>query len=790
MNKKNITVALAGNPNCGKTTIFNNLTGARQHIGNYPGVTVERREGTCKHQDTTVLIVDLPGTYSLTAHALDEVVARNVIINEKPDILLNVVDSSNLERNLYLTAQLLELERPMVLALNMTDVARSMGLTIDDTELVRRLGIAVTRMVGNRNEGTSAALNVVVEAAGEAKTPSVVIDYGEHLEPLIAQISSRLEGIVDGRYPLRWLAVKLLENDEDVINLLQGLPSGNTLTALVERERSKLKAKLGEDLEIIIAEHRYRFAGELYRQVTKVKGMETESISDKIDSLLTHRLLGLPIFFGIMWLLFNFVFLIGDYPKDWIEKSFAWLGSSVAFYLPDGDLKALIQDGIIGGVGGVLTFLPNILLLFLGISLLEDTGYMTRAAFVMDRVMRGVGLHGKSFIPLLLGFGCGVPAVMGTRTLENPRDRMVTILIAPLMSCSARLPVYTLLIGAFFAEKYAGTVLFSIYILGIALAILMGIIFRKFLFAGDNEPFVMEMPPYHMPTLRGIMTHMWERSVLYVKKAGTIILAASIIVWFLTNYPADVEYSKDFAQAKAQVEAQAEEQQASDVLALLAIEKLEDNDELQEAVEQATAIEAAAEEASADLEEGSTEFAAVEKEKESKLAELETQHAEIYPLVQQYLQIEHDKKDQLEKLDKEEAGEHLAKSYAGQFGQAIEPLIKPLGFDWKIGVGLVAGFAAKEVVVSTMGTIYSVGDAEHNAAALTEALTSDPTLTPLVAYALMAFVLVYTPCMAVLAVIRRETNSWKWAAFSAFYSLALAWLVAFVIYRGGILLGY
>ncbi len=433
-----------------------------------------------------------------------------------------------------------------------------------------------------------------------------------------------------------------------------------------------------------------------------------QSVSDRIDQVLTNRVFGLPLFFGIMWLLFNMVFTIGEIPQGWIEAGLSSLGELISANMAEGELRSLLVDGIIGGVGSVIVFLPSILLLFFGIALLEDTGYMARAAFVMDRIMRAVGLHGKSFIPLLLGFGCSVPAVMGTRTLENKSDRMVTILVSPLMSCSARLPVYTLLIAAFFPERMAGTVLFSIYFLGIVLAVLMSLIFRKLLFPGTTEPFLMEMPSYHVPTVRSILLHMWERSVLYLKKAGTLILAASILIWFMTNYPVNVEFSKDYDAAREAI---------------------------------TTGYDAAA----------------------------------AAPLIEQ--------------LEKEQAGEKLALSYAGQLGHFIEPAIKPLGFDWKMGVGLVSAVAAKEVLVSTMATIYSVGDVEEDSQSLKEALTGDASFSPLVAFSLMVFTLIYSPCLAVLAVIRRETNSWKWPAFSFVYSTALAWVMSFVVYQGGKALG-
>ena len=704
-----VTVALAGNPNSGKTTIFNNITGARQHVGNYAGVTVERREGFRRFHGQDLMVIDLPGTYSLTANSLDEVVARNVIIDEKPDLIVNILDASNMERNLYLAVQLLELERPMVLALNMKDVAEQAGLKLDEQALQRRFGIPVVGLVGNRNQGTDELLQAVVDASKEHTYKQFSVDYGMAIEEAIHQVSDALVKLTNVKYPIRWLAVKLLENDSDVQDAVAQLKGGDMVLKVIEGIRNQATIKVGEELEIAIAERRYQYVGEVYRDFVDSRARGEQSTSDRLDRILTHRVFGMPIFFGIMWLLFNVVFTVGEIPQGWLEEGVKWFGETVAAYMAEGELRSLVVDGMIGGVGSVITFLPSILLLFLGIALLEDTGYMARAAFVMDRVMRAVGLHGKSFIPLLLGFGCSVPAVMGTRTLENRGDRMVTILVSPLMSCSARLPVYTLLIAAFFPESLAGSVLFSIYFLGIVLAVSMSLVFRKWLFPGDTEAFIMEMPPYHVPTLRSIVLHMWERSVLYLKKAGTLILTASILIWFLTNYPANVEYSKDYEAAKATITEKYDEESAK-------------------------------------------------------------------PL--------------LEQLDKEQASEKMALSYAGQFGHAVEPMIKPLGFDWKMGVGLVSAVAAKEVLVSSLATIYSVGNVEEDSQSLQEALTADPTFSPLVALSLMVFTLLYSPCLAVLAVIRRETNSWKWPAFSFAYSTVLAWIMAFLVYQGGTALGY
>ncbi len=703
-----MTVALAGNPNSGKTTIFNNITGARQHVGNYAGVTVERREGFRRFQGQDLLLVDLPGTYSLTANSLDEIVARNVIIDEKPDLIVNILDASNLERNLYLALQLLELERPLVLALNMTDMAEKAGIRINSDVLRTRLGVPVVKLIGNRNQGTEELLQTVVESSKKTTYRPFSIDYGMKIEAAIAEVTEALQNLTNVKFPMRWLAIKLLENDGEVGASLLNIDGGSAVAMIVGKVRNKTAVMLGEELEIAMAEARYRVVADIVAEFVDSSGRREQTVSDRIDRVLTHRVLGLPLFFGIMWLLFNIVFTVGEIPQGWIEDAVKGFGDLVSANLAEGELRSLLVDGIIGGVGSVLTFLPSILLLFFGIALLEDTGYMARAAFVMDRIMRAVGLHGKSFIPLLLGFGCSVPAVMGSRTLENKGDRMVTILVSPLMSCSARLPVYTLLIAAFFHESVAGSVLFSIYFLGISLAILMALVFRKWMFPGASEPFIMEMPPYHLPTLRSIAIHMWERSILYLKKAGTLILAASILIWFITNYPANVEYSKDYDAAKVQITEQYDEEAAKPLLA---------------------------------------------------------------------------------QLDQEQAGEKLALSYAGQFGHFIEPVIKPLGFDWKMGVGLVSAVAAKEVLVSTLATIYSVGDAEENAQSLQEALAADAAFSPLVAFSLMVFTLIYSPCLAVLAVVRRETNSWKWPAFSFVYSTTLAWVMSFVVYQGGRLIG-
>lgn len=703
---KHIRIALAGNPNSGKTTVFNNITGSRQHVGNYPGVTVEKKEGLAHFDGQDFLFIDLPGTYSLTARSLDEVVARDVIINENPDMIVDVVDASNLERNLYLTVQLLELERPLLLDLNMADVAEGRGITIDIEKLSQRLGCPVVSTVGRVGAGTDSLLANIRQATRQKSVSSVRVTYGDVLEGEIQTLQEFLleKGVY--HYPLRWLAVKLLEGDEDGIEKVRSFSQGEAILAKAAELRHKLATQV--DLETVFQEARHHFAAMLAKEVSLMTKPGEETVSDRLDRILTHRVWGLPIFFFTMWALFNIVFEVGAYPQEWLEIGIGALGEWLQAVVPEGNLQSLLVDGIVVGVGGVLSFMPLIVLLFLGISFLEDTGYMARAAFIMDRLMRSFGLHGKSFIPLLLGFGCTVPAIMGARILDNPRDRMATILVAPFMSCGARLPVYTLLIGTFFAPEWSGTILFGIYMLGILLAIICAKLFRHTFFKGDTEPFVMEMPPYHLPTLKSVLIHMWERAWLYIRKAGTFILMATIIVWALLSYPQDVTYSQDFNQARTTVMQMYEGEEADEAL---------------------------------------------------------------------------------QEIDRAEQSEKIGQSYAARFGKFIEPAIEPLGFDWRTGVSLVAGMTAKEVLVSTMATIYAVESDDEDTVNLEEALLADENFTTLTALSLMVFVLIYPPCIAALAVLKRETGSWGWLFFITAYSIGLAWICSFVVYQGGVLFG-
>ena len=783
-----IRIALAGNPNCGKTTMFNNITGAKQHVGNYAGVTVEKKEGYTKFDGHELLFIDLPGTYSLTARSLDELVARNVIVNDNPDVIVNVLDASNLERNLYLAAQLLELEKPMVIALNMADVAEEMGIKYDLKKMAEMTGATIVSTVGRTNIGTKELLAATVSVAASQKAPGVTINYGDLLEGKISELVEDLKQAGTVTYPLRWVAVKLLEKDADVIGKVMRFENTETVIEKAKAIREEIKDQV--DLDVVFQEYRHRFAVEVYNACLTQAPTQLETRSDRYDKILTHRILGLPIFMVVMWLLFNFVNTVGAIPQGWIEDGFTALQAWVVTVIPEGQLQSLISDGIIAGVGAVLSFVPLILLLFLGISFLEDTGYMARAAFVIDRVMRACGLHGKSFIPLLLGFGCSVPSVMGARILDNYKDRMVTILITPFMSCSARLPVYTLFAAAFFPPEWAGTVVFGVYALGIVFGIVFAKIFRKYLFAGEAEPFVMELPPYHLPTLKATLTHMFERGIMYLKKAGTFILSASILVWFITSYPMDVEYSKDYDALHDQV-AQTYEMKDAETLAHFGITTDEQKDQVNEIVDNMKSTVADA----TTQAEGAGEAAPeIEVEDDSEAPELfndiKEQNEQLFPVAWSMYKNSVNLDDENQKIDQEKNSEKLEQSYAAMFGKAINPVLKPLGFDWKIGVSLVAGLAAKEVVVSTLGTIYAVGGDTDHPQALTDYLQNDPHFTPLIALTLMLFILIYPPCIAALAVIKRETGSWKWMLFMFFYENAFAWIACFIFYNIGLALGF
>ncbi len=707
---RNITVALAGNPNAGKTTIFNRLTGSRQKVGNWGGVTVDKKEGTVNFKGHTIHVIDLPGTYSLTAYSIEEIIARNYVLNEKPDVVINVVDASNLQRNLYLTTQLIELDTRLVLAFTMMDLARGNGLSIDTDHLSELFDARIVTVVGTTGEGLDNLLEAVVAAA--LKTgPSerhVEVRHVKEIEQQIEAIESVLkrDTAFSSSYPCRWIALKLLEEDADIQKLIrEETPAAGEALVLAERAKQRIESLFDDDPSGLIVDRRYGFvAGALRESVTRQKAPGID-ITRRIDALLVHRLLGFPILFFFIWLMFQLTFTVGRYPTRLIQVGVVWLGDFLRAALPGGFISSLLTDGIVPGVGGVAVFVPNIFILYLIISIFEDSGYMARAAFIMDRVMHRLGLHGKSFIPMIMGFGCNVPAIAATRTLESKQDRIITILINPLVSCSARLPVYILLAGTFF-PRHAGNVIFSIYLLGIVLAFVIGRFFRKTIFQGDNHPFVMELPPYRLPTLRGTLIHMWQQGSLFLRKMTTVILLGAVVIWFLSSFPAALDRGHPPSAGEAET--------------------------------------------------GRT---------------ISAQDPEVTPIAVS------------ERSGTDGDVPPEATSYLERIGLSIEPIFVPLGFPWQASVALLSGFVAKEIVVSTFGVLYGAGEDKSIGTAMIQG-----GWTPAAAYAFMVFVLLYTPCLATIAAIRRETSP-TIASFSVGYSLVLAWIVAFIAYRIGIVAG-
>lgn len=701
-----IKIALAGNPKVGKSTLFNGLTGMRQHVGNWPGKTVEKKEGTFKYNDYEIDVVDLPGNYSLTAYSIEEMLSRDYIVDEHPDVIVNIIEAANLERNLYLTTQMLELGANVVLALNMNKAADDKGFKINVNTLSQLLGIPVVKLEAVDDTGREELLQTIIKASKSPKNVINRIEYGPEIDEHIEQLEKIVDADISGiDAPSSWIALKLLEDDDEVVEKIKESGKGQRVLSKAKNIRGHLSGIFGDDADAAITDARYGFIAGLMQESVKKPKIDKVTRSDFIDRIVTNKYLGIPIFLIIMWLTFQITFSIGDPLGGYIEEGFGLLGEAITASLGEGFLTSFLVDGIIGGVGGVLVFLPLIFLLFLILSVLEDSGYLARAAFVMDRLMHKlVGLHGKSFIPMILSFGCAVPGIMATRTLENKRDRFLTMLIVPFMSCSARLPVYALIVAAFFTA-YQGWVIFSLYLLGIIVAIIAASILKKTIFKGESAPFVMELPPYRLPTVKGALLHMWERGVLFLKKAGTIIFAVSILIWALSSLPVGVEYASQ-------------------------------------------------------------------------------------------------------------------ESITGQIGTTLSPVFAPLGFgEWQATVALIYGFMAKEVVVSTFGVLYGVGEestaeeaggdptsaeepvsGEEAAAGEEEEVApeEDPgfiaaiqeLFTPLSAYAYLVFVLLYIPCLAVLATIKRETNSWKWPTFAAGYTFVVAYVVSFIVFQGGSLLGF
>jgi ferrous iron transport protein B len=712
---KHIQVALVGNPNSGKTTLFNFASGSKEKVGNYAGVTVDSKVARYKQSGYSFSIVDLPGTYSLKSYSPEEIYLRNYIFDNKPDIIVNILDASNLERNLYLTTQLIDMGVQVVIALNMFDELEKKGDVLDYISLGKLLGVPVIPTVSSKGKGIRDLFDKLIEVY-EYREPVVRhihINYGVEIENSICAIQSRIKieenraftNIVSARY----LAIELLENDQEYSKSITLCANSSEIIQTAKKEYLKLEKLYSDPIETVITDLRYGFISGALQETLKINKVKRLRKTKIIDNYLTNKYLGIPIFACFMWLTFFTTFKLGGYPKHLMEIGTGKLSELITNVLPDNIVRDFLVEGIIGGVGGVVVFLPNIIILFLFISFMEDTGYMARAVFIMDRVMHKIGLHGKSFIPLFMGFGCNVPAIMATRIIESRRDRMITMLITPFMSCSARLPVYILFISAFFARNQ-GTVLFLLYILGMIFAVLSALFLKRVFFKSAEIPFVMELPPYRIPTARSILKHVLFRTGLYFKKIGGVILIASIIVWILSNYPRNITYSKSY----------------------------------------------------------SDEIAKIEK---TRLPE---------PV----------KSESVNKLILEQESEKQSKSFMGLIGHSIEPVMKPLGFDWRLSVSILSGLAAKEVVVSTLGVIFQT-DYHYGKSSLVEKIqtqkdSSGNTLfTPLIAFSFMLFILTYFPCIGVVAAIKRESGSWKWAVFTVVYTTGIAWILSFTVFQVG-----
>jgi ferrous iron transport protein B len=728
-----IDIALVGNPNSGKTTIFNFASGSKEHVGNYSGVTVDSKQAKFKIDDYTLNIIDLPGTYSLSAYTPEELYVRKYILGFHPDIVLNVIDSSNLERNLYLTTQLIDMDVKVVVALNMYDELQQKGDKFDFESLGNMIGIPFVPTVGSKGKGIEELFRKVIKVY-EDKEPSVRhihINYGSNVESAIQNIQNEIrqnKGLTD-KVSSRYYAIKLLEKDEGALFSLSRTKNFNRIKEVSENEISDLESRYKEDSETLITDAKYGFISGALRETytTSQFKRKEKTETEIIDTFITHKIFGFPIFLFFLWLMFLATFKVGQYPQAWIESLVAYTSTGLNNLLPNGIIKDLFVNGVVNGVGGVIVFLPNIMILFLFISFMEDTGYMARAAFIMDKLMHKIGLHGKSFIPLIMGFGCNVPAIMATRTLENRNERLLTMLINPFMSCSARLPVYILIIGAFFPGMEV-TVLFSVYGIGILFAILFAILFKKTIFKSQEAPFVMELPPYRLPTFRTTLRHMWGKASQYLKKMGGVIMIASVIIWALGYFPL---HKKETQKFDAQI----------------------------------STIEKDYENVSKDLG-NNADWEMLEIEKIKAISQVNFE----------------------KKIYRQE------NSFIGQIGKFIEPVMSPLGFDWRMSISLLAGVAAKEVVISTMGVLYLADpDAESNALiAKLQAAEYDSgekkgekVFTTLSAFSYLMFILLYFPCVAVVAAVRKESGRWLWAIFMVSYTTSIAWFVSFMVYQIG-----
>lgn len=730
---KTITIALTGNPNAGKTTLFNHLTGARQHVGNYPGVTVEQKEGRCRHQGKELRIVDLPGTYSLTAYSIEELVARDFLINEKPEVVVDVVDASNLERNLYLGCQLLELGVPLVIALNMVDVAENRGIKIDAAELSSRLGVPIIPIIARSGKGVDQLLDTVLAMADTSRPQPVFLRYGTDIDEALNDILPLIRQCPEltAVYPERWLGVKILESDEQIVQKISAIyPAvAQQLDERNEALATHLQNTLGVYPEAVVADHRYGFIKSIIHQGVVTRKFVTDRLhaSDKIDKIVTHRLLGPLIMAGILFGLYTFTFTYSTLPVDWLASLFDLLSNGVDALLADGPLKSMLISGVIDGVGGVLGFVPILMFMFFGIAVLEDSGYLARVAFMMDRIFHFFGLHGSSVMPFIvsggIAGGCAVPGVMAARTLRSPKERLATLLTVPFMNCGAKLPVLTLLIGAFFSAHQA-RYMFLATLAAWIVALCAAKFLRMTLLRGTSTPFVMELPPYRFPTLKGLFIHTWERTWQYIKKAGTVILGISILLWALMTYPELPE------------------------------ERVAHYQTLQQ---QATA-----------------------------------RHFQDTQLIPDFTAAQTDNekwREEIQRIKAEEAMEGLRYSLGGRIGTALEGISQYAGIDWRTNIALLGGFAAKEVIISTLGTAYSLGDVDPEAATtLSQRLANDPGWNPVVALAVLAFIMFYAPCFVTVVCIAKEAGSWKWAFFSMAFNTVFAFTMAVTIYQIGALL--
>ncbi|HJZ41303.1 MAG TPA: ferrous iron transport protein B [Bacteroidales bacterium] len=730
-----IKVAVVGNPNSGKTTIFNFASGSRERVGNYTGVTIDAKTATFRLGKYVIQLTDLPGTYSLSAFSPEELFVRDFILLHRPDVVINIVDATSLERNLFLTTQLIDMNTKVVIALNMYDELLINRDRFDYAALGRMLGIPFVPTIGARGKGIRRLFQKVIDVhcGKDPYQRDVRLNYGFEVEKSISKIQDKSRQVtgqefIDG-IPARFIALRLLNKDRHVEHLIVNVPRRQEILSTARNEVTRIEHLMGDTTESVITDSRYGFIAGALRETFRPGPSDRRKTSNRIDHLLTNRYLGFPVFLFFLWLMFTFTFTLGIYPQNWIENGVSLLGNMLNNNMADGSLKQLLIEGIIGGVGGVIVFLPNILILFFFISVMEDTGYMARAAFIMDKLMHKIGLHGKSFIPLVMGFGCNVPAIMATRTIENRSNRLLTMLINPFMSCSARLPVYILLIGAVFPD-YKGTMLFGIYLTGIVVAILVALIFKNTFFRTSDAPFVMELPPYRIPTVRSTVKHMWYKASQYLKKMGGVILVASVLIWALGHYPVRINYSTDYEKEKA----------------------------------------------------------IVTRSFDKRITESSGDRLLVSGL-------QEERSQELKKIDFRMRSEHQEKSYIGLIGQFIEPAIRPLGFDWRMGVCLLTGVAAKEIVVSTMGVIYQAEDAGNNSYSLQERIRSAThaaginqgknVYTPLATVAFILFTLLYFPCVATIAAILKESGSWKWALFSVFYTTGLAWVLSFIVYNVG-----